>query len=74
MPQVQYIYTEASESLCGLKLEVNKYQYLLTGKSQPAPALRLGLGQGPQGPVDTSHCIVNWEELASDGPLLPAQS
>lgn len=33
MPHVQYIHTEASESLCGLKLEVNKYQYLLTGKS-----------------------------------------
>lgn len=32
MPHVQYIHTEASESLCGLKLEVNKYQYLLTGK------------------------------------------
>lgn len=32
MPHVQYIYTEASESLCGVKLEVNKYQYLITGK------------------------------------------
>lgn len=31
MPQVQYIYTEASESLCGVKLEVNKYQYMITG-------------------------------------------
>lgn len=34
MPHVQYIYTEASESLCGVKLEVNKYQYLITGKGQ----------------------------------------
>ncbi|NWI53840.1 TIMP3 inhibitor, partial [Calyptomena viridis] len=34
MPHVQYIYTEASESLCGVKLEVNKYQYLITGKEQ----------------------------------------
>lgn len=34
MPHVQYIHTEASESLCGLKLEVNKYQYLLTGNGQ----------------------------------------
>lgn len=34
MPHVQYIHTEASESLCGVKLEVNKYQYLLTGNSQ----------------------------------------
>lgn len=33
MPHVQYIHTEASESLCGVKLEVNKYQYLLTGNS-----------------------------------------
>lgn len=41
MPHVQYIHTEASESLCGLKLEVNKYQYLLTGNGQ----LR-HLGQG----------------------------
>ncbi|KAK1341545.1 hypothetical protein QTO34_017960 [Cnephaeus nilssonii] len=32
MPHVQYIHTEASESLCGVKLEVNKYQYLLTGR------------------------------------------
>ncbi|XP_029453189.1 metalloproteinase inhibitor 3 [Rhinatrema bivittatum] len=32
MPQVQYIYTEASESLCGVKLEVNKYHYLITGR------------------------------------------
>lgn len=32
MPHVQYIYTEASESLCGVKLEVNKYQYMITGK------------------------------------------
>uniref|UniRef100_A0A8D2PXN8 Metalloproteinase inhibitor 3 n=2 Tax=Zosterops TaxID=36298 RepID=A0A8D2PXN8_ZOSLA len=32
MPHVQYIYTEASESLCGVKLEVNKYQYLITGR------------------------------------------
>uniref|UniRef100_H3B3W2 Metalloproteinase inhibitor 3 n=1 Tax=Latimeria chalumnae TaxID=7897 RepID=H3B3W2_LATCH len=29
---VQFIYTEASESLCGVKLEVNKYQYLITGR------------------------------------------
>lgn len=34
MPHVQYIHTEASESLCGVKLEVNKYQYLLTGNGQ----------------------------------------
>lgn len=32
MPHVHYIYTEASEGLCGVKLEVNKYQYLITGK------------------------------------------
>ncbi|KAM4676184.1 metalloproteinase inhibitor 3 [Discoglossus pictus] len=31
MPHVQYIYTEAYESMCGIKLEVNKYQYLITG-------------------------------------------
>lgn len=43
MPHVQYIHTEASESLCGLKLEVNKYQYLLTGNAQPSAASRLGL-------------------------------
>ncbi|KAG8540941.1 hypothetical protein GDO81_030011 [Engystomops pustulosus] len=34
MPHVQYIYTESSESLCGVKLEVNKYQYLITGECQ----------------------------------------
>lgn len=56
MPHVQYIHTEASESLCGLKLEVNKYQYLLTGKSHwehqgtlPLPSLALHLPQ-PQNP------------------------
>lgn len=41
MPHVQYIHTEASESLCGLKLEVNKYQYLLTGNG---PLQHLGQG------------------------------
>lgn len=46
MPHVQYIHTEASESLCGLKLEVNKYQYLITGKG-------LGLrGWGRRGCLD----------------------
>lgn len=29
---VQHIYTDASESLCGMKFDINKYQYLITGK------------------------------------------
>lgn len=29
---VQYVYTDASESLCGVKFDINKYQYLITGK------------------------------------------
>lgn len=29
---VQHIYTDASESLCGVKFEINKYQYLITGE------------------------------------------
>ncbi|KAJ3612625.1 hypothetical protein NHX12_020892 [Muraenolepis orangiensis] len=29
---VQYIYTVASESLCGVKFDINKYQYLITGR------------------------------------------
>ncbi|MEQ2163946.1 Metalloproteinase inhibitor 3 [Goodea atripinnis] len=29
---VQHIYTDASESLCGVKFEINKYQYLITGR------------------------------------------
>lgn len=29
---VQHIYTDASESLCGVKFDINKYQYLITGK------------------------------------------
>lgn len=29
---VQHIYTSASESLCGVKFDINKYQYLITGK------------------------------------------
>ncbi|XP_058877195.1 metalloproteinase inhibitor 3-like [Acipenser ruthenus] len=32
MQHVQHIYTDASESLCGVKFEVNKYQYLITGE------------------------------------------
>lgn len=43
---VQYIHTEASESLCGLKLEVNKYQYLLTGDGQ-LQQLGQGLAKAP---------------------------
>lgn len=34
---VQHIYTEASESLCGIKFEINKYQYLITGKLTHTP-------------------------------------
>lgn len=29
---VQHIYTSASDSLCGVKFDINKYQYLITGK------------------------------------------
>uniref|UniRef100_A0A9J7ZPC1 Metalloproteinase inhibitor 3 n=1 Tax=Cyprinus carpio carpio TaxID=630221 RepID=A0A9J7ZPC1_CYPCA len=29
---VQYIYTHDSESMCGVKLDINKYQYLITGR------------------------------------------
>lgn len=32
MQHVQHIYTDASESLCGVKFDLNKYQYLITGK------------------------------------------
>lgn len=35
---VQHIYTDASESLCGVKFDINKYQYLITGK---APGCRM---------------------------------
>jgi len=31
---VQYVYTHNSESMCGVKLDINKYQYLITGESQ----------------------------------------
>lgn len=30
---VQHIYTDASESLCGVKFDINKYQYLITGRT-----------------------------------------
>lgn len=52
MPQVQYIYTESSESLCGVKLEVNKYQYLITGRVY-------------EGKVYTGLCnlIEKWDKL-----------
>lgn len=29
---VQHIFTDASESLCGVKFDINKYQYLITGE------------------------------------------
>lgn len=29
---VQHIYTSASESSCGVKFDINKYQYLITGE------------------------------------------
>uniref|UniRef100_A0A672NG48 Metalloproteinase inhibitor 3 n=1 Tax=Sinocyclocheilus grahami TaxID=75366 RepID=A0A672NG48_SINGR len=29
---VQYIYTHDSESMCGVKFDINKYQYLITGR------------------------------------------
>lgn len=29
---VQHVYTDASESLCGVKFDIHKYQYLITGK------------------------------------------
>lgn len=29
---VQHIYTSASDSLCGVRFDINKYQYLITGK------------------------------------------
>ncbi|XP_069619264.1 metalloproteinase inhibitor 3 [Ranitomeya imitator] len=52
MPHVQYIYTESSESLCGVKLEVNKYQYLITGRVY-------------EGKVYTGLCnlIEKWDKL-----------
>ncbi|XP_067855749.1 metalloproteinase inhibitor 3 [Heptranchias perlo] len=52
MQQVQYIYTEAAESLCGVRLEVNKFQYLITGRVY-------------DGKVYTGVCnfIVPWERL-----------
>uniref|UniRef100_A0A673NAJ8 NTR domain-containing protein n=1 Tax=Sinocyclocheilus rhinocerous TaxID=307959 RepID=A0A673NAJ8_9TELE len=34
LQHVQYIYTHDSESMCGVKLDINKYQYLITGESQ----------------------------------------
>ncbi|TRY82717.1 hypothetical protein DNTS_018777 [Danionella cerebrum] len=32
MQHVQHIYTYESESMCGIKLEINKYQYLISGR------------------------------------------
>lgn len=61
MPHVQYIHTEASESLCGLKLEVNKYQYLLTGNGQIQH-----LGQG----LAKVHCSFTLED--GEGMVDPA--
>ncbi|KAM4712233.1 metalloproteinase inhibitor 3 [Anableps anableps] len=52
---VQYIYTAASDSLCGAKLELNKYHYLITGRVH-------------DNKVYTGLCKFNkrWEELSLD--------
>ncbi|XP_051976709.1 metalloproteinase inhibitor 3-like [Xyrauchen texanus] len=34
MQHVQYIYTYNSDGLCGVKFDINKYQYLITGRVQ----------------------------------------
>ena len=36
---VQHIYTDASESMCGVKFDINKYQYLITGELWDFPVL-----------------------------------
>uniref|UniRef100_A0AAX7TFB5 Metalloproteinase inhibitor 3 n=1 Tax=Astatotilapia calliptera TaxID=8154 RepID=A0AAX7TFB5_ASTCA len=50
---VQHIYTDASESLCGVKFDINKYQYLITGRVY-------------DGKVYTGLCNLNerWERLS----------
>uniref|UniRef100_A0A8C6UK78 Metalloproteinase inhibitor 3 n=1 Tax=Neogobius melanostomus TaxID=47308 RepID=A0A8C6UK78_9GOBI len=50
---VQHIYTDASESLCGVKFDINKYQYLITGRVY-------------DGKVYTGLCNFNerWERLS----------
>lgn len=83
MPHVQYIHTEASESLCGVKLEVNKYQYLLTGNGQlsigagvwlrpTVPSLQKGGGGvvDQKGLEDLYQRPVNCEERAASGGTL----
>ncbi|KAJ8411132.1 hypothetical protein AAFF_G00171380 [Aldrovandia affinis] len=53
MQHVQHIYTDASESLCGVKFDINKYQYLITGRVY-------------DGKVYTGLCNFNekWERLS----------
>ncbi|XP_032360584.1 metalloproteinase inhibitor 3 [Etheostoma spectabile] len=50
---VQHIYTDASESLCGVKFDINKYQFLITGRVY-------------DGKVYTGLCNFNerWERLS----------
>ncbi|KAI4802960.1 hypothetical protein KUCAC02_006525, partial [Chaenocephalus aceratus] len=50
---VQHIYTDASEGLCGVKFDINKYQYLITGRVY-------------DGKVYTGLCNFNerWERLS----------
>uniref|UniRef100_A0A3P9H240 Metalloproteinase inhibitor 3 n=1 Tax=Oryzias latipes TaxID=8090 RepID=A0A3P9H240_ORYLA len=50
---VQHIYTHASESLCGVKFDINKYQYLITGRVY-------------DGKVYTGLCNLNerWERMS----------
>ncbi|KAA8579979.1 hypothetical protein FQN60_005514 [Etheostoma spectabile] len=60
---VQHIYTDASESLCGVKFDINKYQFLITGR-HGAPVS--GVGRVYDGKVYTGLCNFNerWERLS----------
>ncbi|XP_073694454.1 metalloproteinase inhibitor 3-like [Garra rufa] len=50
---VQYVYTHDSESMCGVKFDINKYQYLITGRVH-------------EGKLYTGLCNFNerWERLS----------
>lgn len=62
---VQHIYTDASESLCGVKFDINKYQYLITGE-RTATALE-GINSSSQSMTEIRDKTSNLQHFIEGG-------
>lgn len=58
---VQYIYTHNSESMCGVKFDINKYQYLITGETPSSSSSSVR--------VQMTDSSASWEKLNSSSSL-----